>query len=188
MNFGNNKRNNYSNTNSNNKYNKEIPIKKVLPKEYAIKKEDFPTLFGSYESGIEQDKLNNNKIEYAKMAAKEIQTMNPNDDAIFGVLEPGLLYLKYDKENHKIIRREGPKTAYALKMENQMRMENDLTYKMNQAIKEIDARRQKYIEYYEYMNGEGSYEEFYKIQQNTIEDSDDDDEDEDNISIDDEIY
>jgi hypothetical protein len=184
MNLQSTERKNYSNT----RYNKEPLIKKALPKEYSIKQEDFPNLFGSSELTREQYTSNNNKIEYAKIAVKEIQTINPNYDDIFGVLEPGLLYLKYDKENRKIIRREGPKTEYAVKMEQKMRMENDLTYRMNQAIKEIDIRRQKYIEYYEYMNGEGSYEEFYKIQQNTIEDSDDDDDDEDNISIDDEIY
>lgn len=175
MNFVNTRRNNCSIFNKENSYflNKN---KTVVPKEYIVTKEEFPNIQQSPEIPIISDEnCINNKIEYAKIAAKEIQITNPNEDDTFGILKPGVLYLKYDKQNHKIIRIEGPQTESFKKMEKRLQRENTLTYRMNVAIQEIDKRRQQYIEYYEYMNGEGSYEDFFKIQQNTIEDSDEDD-------------
>ena len=192
MNFVNTRKNNYSN--SNYKLNKENSYfsnrnKTVVPKEYIATKEEFPNIHQSHETRVISDeKASHNKIEYAKIAAKEIKITNPNHDDIFGILKPGILYLKYDKQNNKIIRREGPQTESFKKMEKRLQMENTLNYRMNVAIQEIDKRRQQYIEYYEYMNGEGSYEDFFKIQQNTIEDSDEDDDgDMDNELTEDEI-
>lgn len=176
MNFVNTQKNNYSSFNYNSKFlNKENSYfsSKKVPKEYIVKKEEFPNILET--PVIFDNNSTNNKIEYAKIAAKEIQNQNPDHDDTFGILKPGLLYLKYDKQKHKIIRKEGPKTENFKKMEEQLKLENTLTYRMNAAIQEIDKRRQQYIEYYEYMNGEGSYEDFYKIQKNTILDSDEDD-------------
>lgn len=196
MNFVNTRRNNYSN--SNYKSNKENSYfsnrninKTVVPKEYIVTNEEFPNINIQQcpeTLVISDETCTTNKIEYAKIAAKEIKITNPNHDDTFGILKPGVLYLKYDKQNHKIIRREGPQTENFKKMEKRLQMENTLTYRMNVAIQEIDKRRQQYIEYYEYMNGEGSYEDFFKIQQNTIEDSEEDDDcDKDNDLTEDEI-
>ena len=75
-----------------------------------------------------------------------------------------------------ILKEQGPLTKTQIALKRQEELDNNINYCMNQEIEKMKYRWDKYKEKYDELNGEGAYDEKYKL--SPIYDSEYDTEDE----------
>ena len=110
---------------------------------------DFPVL-GCNQKEVEKMK-ETESVSFLEITSREkVEVVETEEEP----LEPGWMSLKYD--GTKIIRRNNFITETKEKNDYE-----ELQEAMNKAVQEIDERRQKYIDYYNKLHGEGEYENKY---------------------------
>jgi len=92
------------------------------------------------------------------------------------IIKPGWVKLSMSKTNNIILKEQGPLTKTQIALKRQEELDNDINYCMNQEIEKMKYRWDKYKEKYDELNGEGAYDEKYKL--SPIYDSEYDTEDE----------
>ena len=162
-------RRDYRTTNNNFKDGpKKAPIKKA---EFDLANEYFPDLVSTNEDS-------SNIIQQPNSNFKDIlNTRNQQEILPFQEhIEPGWVKISKSKINNEIIKNYGLPTEYEIYLKKQAELENDLHYCMIRGIEKMKLGWEKYKEEYDEFNGEGAYDEKYKLP--SIYDSDYDIEDE----------
>ena len=152
---------------------KKEPIKKPI---FDITNEYFPAINSPKDellNTIQPPNSNFKDILNTQILPKTI----PFQDHI----EPGWVKISKSKTNNEIIWTYGPSTEYQTQLKKQERLDNDINYCMNRGIEKMKQRWEKYKEEYDAMNGEGSYDEKYKLSSfndtDYVTDDDNDDDD-----------
>ena len=147
---------------------KKAPIKKA---EFDLANEYFPDLVSTNEDS-------SNIIQQPNSNFKDIlNTRNQPEILPFQEhIEPGWVKISKSKINNEIIKNYGLPTEYEIYLKKQAELEKDLHYCMIRGIEKMKRGWEKYKEEYDDFNGEGAYDEKYKLP--SIYDSDYDIEDE----------
>ena len=176
------KRNNYRDNAPDNRFFKkqDNPSKYSLkidpPKpEYINSETDFPTLTIKQENVITESTTTNVPVSFSKMMKDSLN--NNTIESFEEILEPGWISMKLNKETRSIEIKSGPKTQYTKRMDHLNNLEDNLNYRMYNAIETILQRSLKYEAEYDKMHGEGEFGRLYRFQD--IYDSETDEEDND---------
>jgi hypothetical protein len=117
------------------------------PVEFIFQDEMFPDLVPS----------SNEYIENVSTNFKDtLNTVTIEDE--FTGLKPGWIEIYKDKETKQMLITHAEITSYRIKINQLKYFENSPNYIMDKAINFVIANRNKYINYYDNMYGEGEYE------------------------------
>ena len=133
--------------NSTYKTNNKVAPKPIYNQEKINIETEFPVL-GYNNQKVEKEERES--VSFLEITSrKKVEIVEEEDP-----LEPGWMSLKY--EGNKIIRKNNFITDTKEKDEYE-----EIQEAMNKAVQEIDKRRQKYVDYYNELHGEGEYENKY---------------------------
>lgn len=79
------------------------------------------------------------------------------------IIKPGWVKLSMLKSKNIILKEQGPLTKTQIALKRQEELDNDINYCINQEIEKMKHRWNKYKEEYDELNGEGAYDEKYKL-------------------------
>ena len=147
---------------------------------FDLNKTNFPDI------NVNKNENNNDNNKLAQTNKSYVNIVNINKCIVqkTEVLKPGWVQIKMTNKGANVYEKKyGDKTKRQILQEQKQELESDINYTMNNAIQRIEDKRNKYIEEYNDLHGEGAYDELYVMK--PIFQSDDES-DEDNEIIDDE--
>jgi hypothetical protein len=166
--------------------------KKEEKKIFNIENQHFPGLLHHSSSSssslsdvpileINTSTVNDNIKTFANIASISKNISNDLEE-LEQIVPPGWVSLQYDKKTKKTIVRYGEKTHNMIEQETRENFKNTLHYRMNNAINQINKNREKYIQYYDEIYGEGSYKNKFGYNSDYSSDIYDIDDDENYVS------
>ena len=165
--------------------------KKEEKKIFNIENQHFPGLLHHSSSSsslsdvpileINTSTVNDNVKTFANIASISKNISNDLEE-LEQIVPPGWVSLQYDKKTKKTIVRYGEKTHNMMEQETREKFKNTLQYRMNNAINQINNNREKYIQYYDEIHGEGSYKNKFGYNSDYSSDIYDIDDDENYVS------
>jgi len=157
-------------------------FKENRPKKQPIKKAEFDLANEYFPDLVSTNADSSNTILQQNSNFKDIlNTRNqPEIQPFQEHIEPGWVKLSRTSSNNKIIRKYGLPTEYEINLKKQADLEHDLHYCMTRGIEKMKRGWEKYKDRYDDFNGEGAYDEKYKLpsiydSEYEIEDESDDD-------------
>jgi hypothetical protein len=113
----------------------------------------FPELIDKKENNIND---NSDMLNF-KYILNNIEDTPKNTDKIL----PG--WIQITMVNKKVVIENGPPTLYSINMEKQKELENDINYNINNIVKAMTKIYEENEKSYDSINGEGAYEERFKL-------------------------
>ena len=117
---------------------------------------DFPVLVIQNNNSVSKE---TGLLSFSEIASKPIE----EKEILKNNLAPGWISLEY--KNNKFIRKENNVDD---KNNKKISEHQELQENMNKTLIEIEKRRQKYIEYYNEIHGEGEYEENFVYKESYV--------------------
>ena len=161
--------------NRDNSFRKPEIIKPQPVKEFDISTEVFPEMQGSNNKEETVVEISSNKTHFKDIITKVNPELNKLEE---NKIKPG--WVEISRVKGKTIFKKGPLTPYLIHLQEQEELENDPNYIMNKAITQMIVNRDRYIQEYNCLHGEGAYEELYilpPVYGSEYDTADDEDED-----------
>jgi hypothetical protein len=163
------------------------PIEEKVVRIDTTSLELFPKLYDPKDTNTRNDPTFKKTSTNFRDAINKVNENNTIENPIL----PGWIKISY--QNGKVVTHYGPETAFQKEMkentEHQAILDKDLNYLMGQAINKMQENREKYIEYYDLLHGEGAYEEKFVLSPVYHSDSEDEQDDtEEIVYINPELY